>query len=307
MRVSVVIPTYNSAALVVGAVESVLAQTRPADEVIVVDDGSTDDTAERLSRFGAPVRVIRKENGGVSSARNRGVAESSGELVAFLDADDVWHPRKLEIQVGVLESRPDLGLLGTKTYEWPVINHQRLESSEAQMEGVPLDDLVVSNRLVTSTILARASVLREAGPFDLDLRGPEDHDLWIRIAQRALVAILPLALTGYRAATPGSLSKNATNMEVGMRAILAKLEEGGVFRRRPILRRKAWAHFRYSCGLMYREAGYFMTAANRFARSLASWPFPLCAGDDRRKHRLFALLVTIRKMLTGARQRPRIA
>src|SRR6185437_11144924 len=96
-RVSVVIPTYNSGPLVTEAVESVLAQTLPAAEVLVVDDGSTDDTPERLAAYGERIRYLPQANQGVAAARNRGIREATGDLIAFLDADDVWHPRKLEI------------------------------------------------------------------------------------------------------------------------------------------------------------------------------------------------------------------
>src|SRR5687768_199170 len=115
MRVSVIIPTYNSGSLVVQAVEGVLAQTRQAEEVIVVDDGSTDDTAERLQQFGERIRVVRQANGGVATARNAGLRASSGDLVAFLDADDAWHPQKLERQIALLQQHPEFGLLATQT------------------------------------------------------------------------------------------------------------------------------------------------------------------------------------------------
>src|SRR5712675_1199611 len=98
MRVSVIIPTYNSGRLVVEAVESALAQTLAPAEILVVDDGSTDDTRDRLAKFGPPVSYIHQENQGVAAARNRGIRAATGDLVAFLDADDVWHPKKLERQ-----------------------------------------------------------------------------------------------------------------------------------------------------------------------------------------------------------------
>ncbi len=108
MRISVLITTYNRAALVGEAVESVLAQTRPADEIIVIDDGSTDDTAARLAAFGDRIRVVAKDNGGVSSARNAGLAAASGDWITFLDDDDVWYPRRLEILQRDVRANPDV-------------------------------------------------------------------------------------------------------------------------------------------------------------------------------------------------------
>ena len=275
MRVSVVIPTYNSGPLVVEAVESVLAQTRAADEVIVVDDGSTDDTAEPLTAFGPPVRYIQKENGGVSTARNRGVAEATGDWVAFLDADDVWHPRKLELQLPVLAANPELGMLGTRVYDWPALRHPALDTiNEARVARVPLKELIIRNAFTTSTVIARRDVLRSVGEFDTDQFGTEDYDLWLRVAQRAGVANLLVALTGYRTATPGSLSKNASRMEAGMRIILRKLDAAGVFRGNPVLRRRAWGHFRYSCGYMHAQAGNRRAALGHLALSLLGYPLP---------------------------------
>lgn len=279
-RISVVIPTYNSVPLVVEAVRSVLAQTRPADEVLVVDDGSTDDTAERLAAFGPPVRVIRKANGGVSSARNRGVAEATGDLIAFLDADDVWHPRKLEIQLNVLEKHPDLGMFGTRTFDWPGPMPDPPDSSP-QLTRVSFDRLIVRNAFCTSTVLVRTAVIRAAGEFDTSLQGPEDYDLWLRVAAAAVVANLDLRLTGYRLATPNSLSKNAERMEHGLERILAKQEQAGAFRGRPLLRRRAWGYFRYNCGHMHREAGRRWSAVGRTALSLLGYPLPFSRDEVR--------------------------
>src|SRR5262245_24730960 len=96
--VSVVIPTFNRAHLITGAIESVLAQTLPPLEIIVVDDGSTDDTPERLAPYLDRIVFLGQENRGVSAARNAGIQAARGNLIAFLDSDDVWHPRKIEIQ-----------------------------------------------------------------------------------------------------------------------------------------------------------------------------------------------------------------
>lgn len=276
MRVSVVIPTFNCGRFVISAVESALAQTRMPVEVIVVDDGSTDDTKTRMANFGSTVRYIWKENGGVSSARNRGVAEATGDLIGFLDADDVWHPRKLEVQVAALADRPDLGLIGSWTYRWPAESHPSRPQVEERVDvvDVPVDDLTIRNCLVTSTVLVRKEVLEAAGEFDTALQGPEDYDLWLRAARHAKIANLDVPLTGYREATPGSLSKNAHKMEEGMRRILDKLDAAGVFQGRVLFRRKVRAHYHYLWSFMHREAGHRLLAAKHAATSLLLYPFP---------------------------------
>ena len=301
MRVSVVIPTFNCGRFVASAVESALAQTRAPAEVIVVDDGSTDDTRTRLAKFRSPVRYIWKENGGVSSARNRGVAEATGELVGFLDADDVWHPRKLEVQVATLVDRTDLGLIGSGTYPWPAENHPDRPQAGERVEGVevPVDDLTIRNCIVTSTVLVRREVLLAAGEFDTALQGPEDYDLWLRVARCSRVANLDVPLTGYREATPGSLSKNAHRMEDGMRRILDKLDEAGVFRGRALFRRKVRAHYRYLWSFMHREAGHRLIAAKHAATSLLLYPFPYSRAYVR--YPLGRVRLMINSILRGSR------
>lgn len=306
MRVSVVIPTYNSGPLVAEAVASALAQTRPAHEVIVIDDGSTDDTADRLAAFGRAVRYVRQKNGGVAAARNAGVRLASGEVIGFLDADDVWHPRKLGLQLAALSARPDLGMIGTGVYDWPASSHPAVTAAGGKLTEVPLDRLVVRNWFVTSTVLARAEVVRAAGEFDRTLRGPEDHDMWLRIARLSPAANLDLRLSGYRT-VDGSLSKNAEQMEAGMRSILGKLEAGGVFRGRPLLRRRAWGYFRCSCGYMYQQAGNRSVAARLLALSLLAYPAPYPRADVRYSFgrlRLLAATLMGRGRPGGARTVP---
>ncbi len=306
MRVSVVIPTFNSGPLVVEAVASVLAQSRPVHEVIVVDDGSTDDTVERIARFGQRIRYIPKVNGGVSSARNRGMGEATGDLIAFLDADDVWHPQKIEIQVAILVAHPLLGLIGTPLYDWPG-NHPPIAAGPLPtIEIIRLDDLIVRNSLVTSTILARTDALRAAGEFDLALRGPEDHDFWIRVAKNIKVANLTVAMTGYRSTTPGSLSKDAARMEAGMFAILSKLDVAGTFAGRPLLRRKARAYFRYSCGYMRFRAGEMRLATHHLIRCLLGYPLPYSSADVRTRFgRARLLMAAVWRWLRGSHTLPR--
>src|SRR5262249_9808749 len=117
--ISVIIPTFNAGHFITEAIDSVLGQTAVPAEIIVVDDGSKDDTRERLARYGRQIRYIHQKKQGVSATRNRGVQEALGEHIAFLDAGDVWHPRKLELQLATLSGETDLGLLGTRTFPWP--------------------------------------------------------------------------------------------------------------------------------------------------------------------------------------------
>ncbi|CAN5565304.1 hypothetical protein BH11PLA2_BH11PLA2_05050 [soil metagenome] len=290
MRVSVVIPTYNSAALVVEAVASVLAQTLPAFEIIVIDDGSTDDTATRLQHL--PVTLIQQSNGGVADARNRGVASATGDLIAFLDADDVWHPQKLAVQVPLFES--DLGLLGTGHYDWPTDAVPKVPATLPAIVPVELDRLVIRNSLVTSTVIVRSSVLRAVGEFDRRLHGPEDYDLWLRVAQQARCGIVPVNLTGYRTVA-GSLSKNAVRMDEGMKLILDKLDTAGVFRGKQRLRRQAHGYYHYSAGFMHHTAGHRTGAVKHLLKSLLTYPGSYSREDVRYRFGRLRLLAAALK------------
>jgi glycosyltransferase involved in cell wall biosynthesis len=272
--VSVVIPSYNAGPLVVQAVDSVLGQTLPPAEVLVIDDGSTDDTRARLAPYGDRLRYVYQANGGVAAARNHGVRLASQEFVAFLDADDVWHPRKLELQVPVLQSRPDFGLLGTGMFDWPADVLPDLGPDPAPaVLPVPVTVLVIKNYIGTSSVLARRAVLEQIGPFDTALQGPEDYDLWLRIAEVARVGNLDLPLAGYRM-VQGSLSKAAARMQVGVEHILHKLDARGTWKGRWLLRRKAYSYACYANAYLHREAGELRAALRQLVRSFAWYPLP---------------------------------
>src|SRR5262249_48237002 len=117
--VSVVIPTFNRREIVLDAIDSVLAQSLPPAQIIVIDDGSKDDTAAALSAYSGRIEYHYQPNAGLSAARNHGIRLAREQFVAFLDDDDVWHPRKLELQLRCFELKPALGLLGARQFNWP--------------------------------------------------------------------------------------------------------------------------------------------------------------------------------------------
>jgi glycosyltransferase involved in cell wall biosynthesis len=189
-RVSVVIPTFNRSAWLVEAIESVCAQTFRDLEIIVVDDGSTDDTAQRLKALGRmdkPVRYLSQENSGPSAARNRGIDAAQGEFVALLDSDDRWLPVKLERQMDVLARCPEVDVVYTG-FAYMDESGMRL-AAEQQWEPPPrrgtlYEDLMYANiiRGSDSAVLARTAALRGIGGFDATLYAAEDQDLWRRLA-----------------------------------------------------------------------------------------------------------------------------
>jgi glycosyltransferase involved in cell wall biosynthesis len=209
---STIIPAFRAAHTIGRALDSVLAQTVPPTEIVIVDDGSPDDLAAALKPHGDRVRLIRKPNGGAASARNDGIEQSTGELIAFLDADDYWEPRRLELQLDVFRRHPELGLIATRFYlEEP--GSQRYQPvpvdahlfDKAQRATGPLA-LAIAHRVWTSSVLVRRSVLG-SHRFDDRLKTAEDVDLWICL----VLAAPAYPMSDHLATavqTPGSLSRS---------------------------------------------------------------------------------------------------
>ena len=229
--VSVVIPTYNYAHFLIGAVESALAQTYPDREVIVVDDGSTDDTRDRLAPFEGRIRYIYQENQGLSAARNTGIRAARGALVAFLDSDDLWHPEKLAVQARYLDEHPEVALLASDhldmhTSEVGGVDWPRLDGSRAiEAHAVSFEDLVVGSRFGACGVVARKWCFDEVGFFDETLRSAEDVDMWIRIASRFPVAKLEFPLWVYRHHGT-SMHRATARMELNTLKMIAKVFDG---------------------------------------------------------------------------------
>ncbi len=204
LTVSAVIPTYNRANLLGRAVRSAFDQTRPPDEVLVVDDGSQDDSLAVLEQLrqelGERLRWVRQPNGGESSARNAGVANARGDLIAFLDSDDLWFPDKLAAQVAQFEADPKLAL-SFAGYVWDEAGTERPvllgKPWRAEVDWV-LGRLIESCCITPSTTVIRKTALDAAGPFDLAMRVSCDWDMWCRIVAAGFrTAYLPQLTARY--------------------------------------------------------------------------------------------------------------
>jgi glycosyltransferase involved in cell wall biosynthesis len=188
MRVTAAIVTYNRAPFLAGAIESVLAQTLAADELLVVDDGSTDDTPAVLEPYRDRVRVVRQENGGRSAARNTAVREARAPLLSFLDSDDRWAPDKLARQVPALEAEPALALVhghvdvidaeGVVIREETEQHHALFTRANAH---ITYARWAFDCRCFSSALTARVEAIRDAGGYDTDLL-LDDYDLYLRLA-----------------------------------------------------------------------------------------------------------------------------
>ncbi len=197
LSISVIIPSYNRAQVLTKAVQSVLAQTAPPLEIIIVDDGSTDDTARQCAAMGAAVRYFRKDNGGVSSARNFGIRQAQGDWLAFLDSDDEWFPDKLEKQWQAIAAQTsDACFTGIcqddgSRYDEIAQLDPTLSAGTARTYHRPLARMVRTVRHpMVQTLLISRSLMRELGGFDESLWVAEDTALFYRLISRSSVTLI---------------------------------------------------------------------------------------------------------------------
>lgn len=226
--VSVVIPCYNAEKTLAKTVESVRQQSYPQWEMIIVNDGSTDNSAqlaEMLAKSGN-IRVIHTPNGGVSSARNTGVEHANGEYIAFLDADDIWHPEKLQIQVDYFLKHAKLGVCFSKVRFTNAAGESLNQYSSVPKKPLSAFGLLVENHLCTSSnIMCRKQAFEETGGFELGMNYAEDQEWLVRMALQDSwqIAGVPHVLVDYRTQV-GSLSSSLEKMEQGWEALVRKVD-----------------------------------------------------------------------------------
>lgn len=182
--ISVIIPTYNRSRLLQRCLISVFSQLRQADEILVVDDGSTDDTSFLIREQFPSVKYLRQENRGVSAARNAGIACAQGDWIAFLDSDDEWLPDKLEKQVLALEQNPEHRVIHTNEL-WLYRGEQKNQKLKHRKYGGLIFQKCLPLCVISpSSVLIHKSIFDEVGLFDESLPACEDYDLWLRITAR---------------------------------------------------------------------------------------------------------------------------
>jgi glycosyltransferase involved in cell wall biosynthesis len=212
MSITVLIPAYNASRFLRETIESVLAQTLPADEVLVIDDGSTDDTAAIAASFGPPVRVITTPNQKLAATRNFGVKHAKYEWIAFIDADDLWLSNKLELQMAELARHPDADLC----YSGRILLIQEGETTTRLgkvIEVPPADKireaLYVNTTFLSSSVVIRRSTFLDIGGNDVNCKWVEDWDTWLRLLHAGVkFAAVQEPLVQYRV-HPQSVSHNA--------------------------------------------------------------------------------------------------
>ena len=276
-KVSVIIPTFNRAQYIAETIKSVLNQTDNDFEIIVVDDGSNDNTREVLKAFINKIKYIYKENAGAASARNVGIKNAQGKYIVFLDSDDLFLPKKLEIQVPILDKYPEIDFVYSDVFYFKEKNKRPIlmRSIRPASDGRILKKLFMNTSITSSSVIFRKVCFEKAGLFDESLRLNEDTDMLFRIAihYKAYFSEYPSVM--YRVHSH-SKSKNQEGL---MESLLTSSER--LLRAYPELKNqlgrnvdKRLATLKYSLALACITNNKFSRAKEQFSSSYALCPRP---------------------------------
>ena len=272
-NVAVVIPAFNAAAHLPETLASLFAQTFDAFQALIVDDGSADDTAHVAATTGDPrIGVLRVENGGVARARNLGVAACDADLIAFLDADDLWAPTKLERQVEAMHATPEAGICVTGSVQ--------IDAASRILKPMPIwqpDDVCAALLLASMVVgcvssgMVRRSAFEAVGGFDQRFSQSADWDLWLRLGLESQFVVLDEPLVQYRT-SPGNMSSNIRLLERDTFAVLdsffAHPKAARYFSIRPLIYATHWR----VCAGSYVNAGSRLQAVRCLLHALRCQP-----------------------------------
>ena len=274
--VSVVIPAYNYARFLPSAVESCLKQDYPNFEVVVVDDGSKDNTREVMANYGPPVRYVHQANAGLSAARNTGIREARFDYVAFLDADDLLLPTHLSDSMAAFAKLPpdyalvacDDQLVDVDEKPLPFAVHVPVLPRE-----ITVKDILMRTRFSPTGAVARKEVFALCGGFDTTLRSTEDRDMWIRIAARRRIWHQGKVLVQIRK-HGNNMSNNADRMKNNMAAVLRKSYAAGVVPRTNVcFWLQVFSYWRFQTSLIYNGIKQPARAFRDLLISVLLWPW----------------------------------
>jgi len=288
--VSVIVPTYNYGHLIRDALESLLSQSYPKLEIVVVDDGSTDDTPTVIGSLPGEVEYVRCPHRGVSAARNTGLRVSRGEYVAFLDADDVLCPESIALRAAVLDQHDDIALvfsdvslfdasgtiadslLGTKKHFSRLQKHS-IGNDAYRLEGDVFAALIRDRFITIPSVMARRVCLEEVGGFDESLEAQEDWDLWVRAIENMPIAYLARVLASCRQ-HDRNLSGNSRLIAATHVQFIRKLLSngcGGDASRRSVLRKRLSTYL-FELGYVHFSADRVREALPCFVQGMCAWP-----------------------------------
>ena len=264
-KVDVLIPAFNAAHFLPGAIESVVAQTEPDWNIVVVDDGSTDNTREVVARYldrlGGRITYVYQENRGLPAARNTAIRNSSSPLLALLDADDLWLPNRLADTLSLFAADPEVGIGygGVMRFREPGVAFDTFRGNAGKCEGYVAEAIYTrSFELPCPTVTFRRSCIDAVGYFDETMRATEDRDMWLRIAQRFRVGFVPEVLAWYRM-SGNSMSADMPRMLLAQKQFIAKhYGEPGC----------GWAARRVALARVYRQQAEGYADRKQFSSSL---------------------------------------
>jgi len=279
-RVSVVIPAFNYARYLPAAIESVLAQTHAEFELLVVDDGSTDETRGVVAHYrDARVRYVWQENAGLSAARNTGIREAHFEYVAFLDADDFWAPQFLErVLQRFAELGPEFALIATDANRVdvegrPLPANKHARAGDAWFGELRARDFCLRNRPLSSSVVIRRAAFAECGGFDPVLKSSEDRDMWIRITERHRAWFVAEPLASIRR-HGSNMSRNAPRMQRNSSTVIARAWRRAAVPRwnLPFWLRAFSVHYA-QCAWTHHDQRFHLRAFGYLAVSVLCWPW----------------------------------
>lgn len=275
--VSVIIPTYNCDKYICEAIDSVLCQSYCEYEIIVIDDGSTDNTRSIIDNGYFTVKYHYLENNGVAAARNFGISIAQGEFIAFLDADDKWMPTKLEKQVNYFLSDDSLGMVFTENLFFDVhgITQKRVNKRANLMHGDLVRNIFINSYVATPTVMVRKSVFEAVGLFEEELVVAEDDNMWMRIGMKFNIELIDETLVQCRIA-PESLSRKKSSIYNGvMKHIeVIKLKYPDIYERLgPSTIRTKYSELLFSEGYWFFADCKYREARSYFSKSYRFYPF----------------------------------
>lgn len=280
--VTVVIPAYNYARFLSKAIDSVLRQECLPQEIIVVDDGSTDNTPDVAAQYGDRIRYIRKENGGLPAARNTGIKAARCGLIAFLDADDEWDPsflRKILEQFGRLT--PDYCLVASACRcvdkdGKPMDKKWIFPAFDREVTG---EEILLQTRFSPSAVVARRQTIEDCGGFDETLRSSEDRDMWLRMSARGKIFVLNDRLLMLRKHAD-NMSRRADRMKENVRRVLVKAWKNRLVpHRRIFLWLKVFSFHYFQSAWVYHDECRCWRAAREMCISILLWPWWMNPGQ----------------------------
>lgn len=272
-KVSVIIPTYNRSRHLVTALDSVFSQTYPPFEVLVVDDGSTDDTPNIIAAYGNRVRYLTQRNKGPSAARNWGIREAQGDFIAFLDSDDAWLPNKLELQIARFTREPSLGLLGTAYYTCDENLNNPVLMLLPPLATSEKEEILIRNIWPTPSLMIRKRCFEMVGDFDEGMRFAEDWDMWTRISMEFQAGTLsePLVLIRKHQQSLNALVENSSyNFGLWFEVILRNRRR---YAMGTINYRKAMSWYYLNQSYHYQVVGDMRKRSCYLLKSIIEWPF----------------------------------